>query len=76
MLLRQPLPSYSDDNDIRSYLSIFLLGPVTMEIIKGQKNVVLDIFPPCKDVESELGYGRPQESRQNNRMPIIWRITL
>lgn len=48
MLLHQPLPGYSGDNGIRSYLRIFLWGPITMEIVKGQKNVVLDIFVPCE----------------------------
>lgn len=55
--LCQPWPSYSDDNDTRSYLGIFLLGPITTATSEGQKNVALDIFPPCKDIACELGYG-------------------
>lgn len=47
-----------------------------MEISKGWRNVALDIFPPCRDIGSELGNKNSQDSRQNKKMPIIWHITV
>lgn len=44
-----PWPSYSRDNETRSYLGIFLLGPITMELCKGQMNVALELVSPHRE---------------------------